>query len=78
LDELHSSRTRDEGNGPHLHFGIYDGPDPLTSNSVPFEIRRYRFEGNAGGNTPGQITLTGKPRRERRSEPLIDSVSTFP
>jgi hypothetical protein len=58
LDELHSSRTRDEGNGPHLHFGIYDGPDPLTSNSVPFEIRRYRFEGNAGGNTPGQITLT--------------------
>jgi hypothetical protein len=65
-------------NGPRLHFGIYDGPDPLASNSVPFEIRRYRFEGNAGGNTPGQITLTGKPRRERRSEPLINSVSTFP
>jgi hypothetical protein len=65
---------------PHLHFGIYDGPDPLTSNSVPLEIRQYRFQGNAGpgGNTAGQITLMGKPRRERRSEPLINSVSEFP
>ena len=64
--------------GPHLHFGIYDGPGPLTSNSVPFEVKRYTLQGQAGGNTPGQITLTGKPRPERRSEPLINSVSTFP
>jgi murein DD-endopeptidase MepM/ murein hydrolase activator NlpD len=63
---------------PHLHFGIYDGPSPATSNSVPFAIKRYTFQGNAGGNTLGRITLTGKPRRERRSEPLIDSVSKFP
>jgi len=63
---------------PHLHFGVYDGPDPLTSNSVPFGIKRYRFQGNAGGNTPGQITVTGKPRPKRRSEPLIGSVSKFP
>ena len=63
---------------PHLHFGIYDGRSPLTSNSVPFAIKRYRFQGNAGGNTPGQITLTGKPRPERRSEPLIGAVTKFP
>jgi hypothetical protein len=43
---------RGNSTGPHLHFGIYDGLGPLTSNSVPFEIKRYRFQGNAGGNTP--------------------------
>jgi len=63
---------------PHLHFGIYDGRSPLTSNSVPFAIKRYRFQGTAGGSTIGQITLTRNPRRERRSEPLILSVSRFP
>jgi hypothetical protein len=63
---------------PHLHFGIYDGRSPLTSNSVPFAIKRYRFQGTARGSTIGQITRTGKPRRERRSEPLIRSVSRFP
>jgi hypothetical protein len=72
-------RLGNSGNttAPHLHFGIYDGRSPVTSNSVPFAIKRYTFQGNAGGNTPGQITLTGKPRRERRSEPLINAVTKF-
>jgi hypothetical protein len=64
--------------GPHLHFGIYDGTNPLTDNSVPFAIKQYRLQGNASASTPGQITVAGKPRRERRSEPLIGSVSAFP
>ena len=33
--------------GPHLHFGINEGRSPLTSNSLPFEIDRFRFEGTA-------------------------------
>jgi murein DD-endopeptidase MepM/ murein hydrolase activator NlpD len=65
--------------GPHLHFGIYDGPGPLTSNSVAFQFRQFRFQGNAGpGATPNAVTLTGKPRRVRRAEPLINSVTAFP
>jgi hypothetical protein len=64
--------------GPHLHFGIYDGPGPLTSNSVPFQFNQFRFQGNAGqGATPNSISLTGKPRRVRRAEPLINSVTAF-
>jgi Peptidase family M23 len=64
--------------GPHLHFGLTDGPNPLTSSSVPFEIDRFRFEGTAGpGQMPGDVTLTGRPHAERRSHPLVNSVSDY-
>jgi hypothetical protein len=64
--------------GPHLHFGINSGADPLTSESLPFEIDRFRFEGDAvAGAAPGELTLTGKPRNERRSHPLVTSVSDY-
>jgi hypothetical protein len=64
--------------GPHLHFGIQDSPDILTSNSLPFEIGSFTVRGNAGlGPKPGTITLTGRPRRARLAEPLIGSVFDF-
>lgn len=65
-------------NGPHLHFGINDGPHPLTSHSLPFEIDRFRFQGNAGvGPVPGKLPVTGKPRTFRRVHPLLSSVSKY-
>ncbi len=30
---------------PHLHFGLLDGPDPLTANSLPFVLDRYTLVG---------------------------------
>jgi Peptidase family M23 len=64
--------------GAHLHFGITDGPHPLASSSLPFEIDRFRFEGTAAaGPTPGELTLTGKPHAARRSHPLLTSVSDY-
>jgi len=63
--------------GPHLHFGIQDGPDALTSTSLPFEIDRFRFEGTAMGATPAEVTVTGTPRNVRRSHPLVTSVSDY-
>jgi hypothetical protein len=63
---------------PHLHFGIYDGPGPLISNSVPFKFNQFRFQGNAGqGATENAVALTGKPRRVRQAEPLLNSVTAF-
>ena len=38
--------------GPHLHFGITDGPSPLTSDSLPFRIDRFRFEGTPPRQRP--------------------------
>lgn len=65
-------------NGPHLHFGLTDGANPLTSSSLPFEIDHFRFEGTASaGKAPGDVALTGKPHQERRSHPLVNSVSDY-
>ena len=64
--------------GPHLHFGIQDGPDILTSNSLPFEVDSYTVQGTATlSEKPGTITIAGKPRRVTSSLPLIRSVDSF-
>lgn len=64
--------------GPHLHFGIQDGPDILTSNSLPFEIRSLRVQGNAGTSpTPGDVTVSGKRYRATLALPLVRSVFSF-
>jgi hypothetical protein len=64
--------------GPHLHFGIQDGPDILSSNSLPFEIRAFTVEGSARtGTTPGSVTVSGRAHRVRQAEPLIRSVFSF-
>jgi murein DD-endopeptidase MepM/ murein hydrolase activator NlpD len=31
--------------GPHLHFGLIDGPDPMTASSVPMVLDRYDLTG---------------------------------
>jgi murein DD-endopeptidase MepM/ murein hydrolase activator NlpD len=41
----------DSGNSvaPHLHFHVMDGPLPLASNGLPYEIDAYEVT----GKTPG-------------------------
>ena len=41
-------RLGNSGNsiGPHLHFGLIDGPNPLTANSVPMVIDHYSLTGS--------------------------------
>ena len=65
--------------GPHLHFGIQDGPDILhLENSLPFEVGSFTVQGTAVlGRKPGTITVTGKQRGVKSSEPLIRSVYRF-
>jgi hypothetical protein len=63
---------------PHLHFSIQDGPDPLTSNSLPFVLDHYTFEGTIGpGATPGTVVVTGRSHQELQSYPLSDAVADF-
>ena len=64
---------------PHLHFGIQDGPDLLTSNALPFEIDRYTLEGTVSpDSTLTRVHITPVSRPERRSYPLFSSVTAFP
>jgi Peptidase family M23 len=63
---------------PHLHFGIQDGPDVLTSNALPFEIDRYTLEGiMSATSTLTHVVITGRARPQRRSYPLVSSVNSF-
>jgi peptidase M23-like protein len=70
---------------PHLHFGIHDGPDLLTSNSLPYEFDRFRFAGvgELQEGSPGQaqlapeVPVTGSPRRMQRAYPLSNAVVNF-
>lgn len=65
---------------PHLHFQLADGPDNTTANSLPFVIDRYRFVGLANLNSQDNsdtIPIEGKPRTERKTHPLIYSVTDF-
>jgi murein DD-endopeptidase len=71
------SRLGNSGNtqGPHLHFGIQERPN-FFSQSVAFVIDRFRLEGIAErAPTPPRVRITGRPRTERRSFPLIRSVT---
>jgi len=62
---------------PHLHFGIQDGPSPL-SNSLPFEIDNFTLEGNATpATTLTHVVIVGRSRLQRRAYPLIMSVGSF-
>ncbi|MGI8715602.1 MAG: M23 family metallopeptidase [Solirubrobacteraceae bacterium] len=62
---------------PHLHFGIQRAPDCL-SESEPFEIDRYTLEGTAGPESAlPHVSVIGPQSRERRSLPLIKSVTTL-
>ena len=63
--------------GPHLHFGIQDSTDAISSNSLPFEINHYTVRDVSPASTLDHIIITGPPRLERRSEPLIDTAETF-
>jgi len=63
---------------PHLHFGIQDGPDALTSNALPFEIDHFTLEGNATpASTLTHVVIVGPSRPQRRAYPLVDSVCSF-
>jgi Peptidase family M23 len=70
-------RLGNSGNtqGPHLHFGIQERPS-FFSQSVPFVIDRFTLQGIAEpAPTPPRVRVTGRPRTERRSFPLIRSVT---
>ncbi|MFL6225626.1 MAG: M23 family metallopeptidase [Actinomycetes bacterium] len=59
---------------PHLHFGLIDGPNPTTTNSLPMEFDQFRFVGVLDPDT-GQIS--GTPRPMQRTYPLLYTVVDF-
>ena len=64
---------------PHLHFDISDGPDALTSNSLPHVIDRYTWTGSVdvAQSTAENLVIEGTPRTERKTYPLFLSLVDF-
>jgi murein DD-endopeptidase MepM/ murein hydrolase activator NlpD len=82
-------RLGNSGNSlsPHLHFGLLDGPDPMTVNSLPFVLDRYTLEGIvppeaylAALSGSGDFTLPveGPPESQAGTLPLNLTVANFP
>jgi murein DD-endopeptidase MepM/ murein hydrolase activator NlpD len=83
-------RLGNSGNStaPHLHFQLSDGPDPLTSTSLPFVFDRYTLAGTAdleglraafmAPGTPTAVHVEGPPRAETATYPLVLTVQDFP
>ena len=82
-------RVGNSGNStaPHLHFQLSDGPDPLTSTSLPFVFERYTLAGMAdleglraaftAPGTPTAVRIEGPPRAETATYPLVLTVQEF-
>jgi murein DD-endopeptidase MepM/ murein hydrolase activator NlpD len=71
---------------PHLHFGLGDEPDILSSNSIPFVIDRYKYVGTADVNTVIDAFTTGAPlglvpgdqaRIQRNAHPLNFAITDY-
>jgi murein DD-endopeptidase MepM/ murein hydrolase activator NlpD len=73
--------------GPHLHFHLMDGPDPLASNGLPFVFDTYTVDGRvasqeslqqgASGPVPFQIDRAGAGPRNG-TMPLVLDVTSYP
>jgi len=70
----------------HLHFQLSDGPDYLTSTSLPFVFDRYTLVGTAevesSETVPGSpasptLRVIGTPRTEAGTYPLVLTVQDF-
>ena len=72
--------------GPHLHFGLIDGPNPLTANSVPMVIDRYSLTGSVDPSSlfaalgdPGALALhrDATPQPQSGTLPLNMTITDF-
>jgi hypothetical protein len=63
---------------PHLHFGIQDGPNLLSSNSVPYVIPSFRVMGTVGpASAPNEMPVVGPSYKVRNAMPFNDAVIDF-
>ena len=72
---------------PHLHFHVMDGPSPLASNGMPYEIDAFEVVGHSAGTeafdvaeekgTPLAVAPITPAARVTRALPLDQSIIRF-
>src|SRR5574337_1026905 len=66
--------------GPHLHFGLLDKPDPIAGRSLPFVFDSFALTGAVDFDASKEDRLAIRPdsRRVRFAYPLYGGVLNFP
>jgi Peptidase family M23 len=67
-------------NGPHLHFGLLDKPDPIAGRSLPFVFDSFTLVGavdfdKSEGN---RLVIAPQSRRVTSEYPLYGGILNFP
>jgi hypothetical protein len=62
---------------PHLHFGLMDGPNWASSDSLPFVFDRWDLAGMSPGDPFDAIHPEGPSGSRPNTYPLITSVANF-
>jgi hypothetical protein len=66
--------------GPHLHIGLLNKPDPITGRSVPFLFDSFSLDGSVDFDTSKGDRLAIRPdaRQVRSAYPLYGGIVDFP
>ena len=66
--------------GPHLHFGLLDKPDPIAGRSLPFVFDSFTFEGavDFDASSADRLVIHSDPRQVQSAYPLYGGIQDFP
>ncbi len=66
--------------GPHLHFGLLDRPDPLAGRSLPFVLDRFTLTGTVDldASEADRLIIAPDSREIRSAYPLYGGIQNFP
>jgi hypothetical protein len=61
---------------PHLHFGVADSPETVTSNSLPFVIDAFEITGRITGDET-ELKVVPDSRSANQAYPLVLGIATY-
>lgn len=66
--------------GPHLHFGLLDKPDPIAGRSLPFVIDSFTLEGavDIDASRADRLVIRLDARQVQSAYPLYGGIQDFP
>ena len=66
--------------GPHLHLGLLNKPDPIAGRSVPFVFENFTLAGavDLGASKGDKLVILPESREVRLAYPLYGGIQNFP
>jgi hypothetical protein len=66
--------------GPHLHFGLLNKPDPIAGRSLPFVFDSFTLDGAVDFDTSkgDRLVIRPDPQQVRSAYPLYGGIQDYP